>query len=92
MPRSLRCRANPIQRRLSCALKLWPALTRYPDDGRIEIDNSAAERALRAGLRSRCPHRPVASTVVCYRWVATSAFASVSCLSVDYSYTHDRDY
>jgi len=29
------------------ALKLWPALTRYTEDGRIEIDNSAAERALR---------------------------------------------
>ncbi|KQV36862.1 IS66 family transposase [Massilia sp. Root335] len=29
------------------ALKLWPALTRYADDGRIEIDNSAAERSLR---------------------------------------------
>lgn len=29
------------------ALKLWPALTRYADDGRIEIDNSAAERTLR---------------------------------------------
>jgi transposase len=26
----------------------WPALTRYADDGRIEIDNNAAERALRA--------------------------------------------
>jgi transposase len=29
------------------ALNLWPALARYCDDGRIEIDNSAAERALR---------------------------------------------
>lgn len=29
------------------ALKLWPALTRYADDGRIEIDNLAAERGLR---------------------------------------------
>jgi hypothetical protein len=29
------------------SLKLWPALTRYADDGRFEIDNSAAERALR---------------------------------------------
>jgi transposase len=29
-------------------LTLWPALTRYCDDGRIEIDNNAAERALRA--------------------------------------------
>jgi len=25
----------------------WKALTRYVEDGRIEIDNSAAERALR---------------------------------------------
>ena len=29
------------------ALKLWPALLRYCGDGAIEIDNSAAERALR---------------------------------------------
>lgn len=29
------------------ALKRWDALTRYCDDGRIEIDNNAAERALR---------------------------------------------
>jgi len=29
------------------ALNLWPALSRYCDDGQIEIDNSAAERALR---------------------------------------------
>ena len=30
------------------ALKLWPALIRYTSDGRIEIDNNAAERSLRA--------------------------------------------
>jgi len=29
------------------ALNLWPALARYCDNGLIEIDNSAAERALR---------------------------------------------
>ncbi len=29
-------------------LKLWSALMRYRDDGRVEIDNNAAERALRA--------------------------------------------
>lgn len=51
------------------SLKLWPAQTRYCDDGRIEIDNSAAERALRGvalgqlpvcrcrqGRRTRCRH------------------------------------
>jgi transposase len=30
------------------ALTRWAALTRYCDDGRIEIDNNAAERSLRA--------------------------------------------
>ncbi len=30
------------------ALSRWAALTRYLDDGRLEIDNNAAERALRA--------------------------------------------
>jgi transposase len=30
------------------ALSRWRALTRYSEDGRLEIDNSAAERALRA--------------------------------------------
>jgi transposase len=29
------------------SLNLWPALTRYCEDGRVEIDNSAAEHALR---------------------------------------------
>jgi len=31
------------------ALNQWQALTRFLDDGRIEVDNNAAERALRAG-------------------------------------------
>ena len=29
------------------SLGRWKALTRYVDDGRLEIDNNAAERALR---------------------------------------------
>jgi hypothetical protein len=39
------------------ALSRWRALTRYLNDGRIELDNSAAERALRgvAMGRSLCP-------------------------------------
>jgi transposase len=35
------------------ALGVWKALTRYCHDGRIEIDNSAAERALRAVVLGR---------------------------------------
>ncbi|MBV8525643.1 MAG: IS66 family transposase [Acetobacteraceae bacterium] len=33
---------------ISYALGRWPALVRYCDDGLLEIDNNAAERALRA--------------------------------------------
>jgi transposase len=32
---------------ITYALKRWPALTRYCEDGRLEIDNLIAERALR---------------------------------------------
>jgi len=32
---------------LRYSLSRWPALTRYIDDGRLEIDNNSAERALR---------------------------------------------
>ena len=35
------------------ALGVWKALSRYCDDGRIEIDNSTAERALRAVVLGR---------------------------------------
>ena len=33
---------------IAYALGRWPALLRYCDDGNLEIDNNAAERALRA--------------------------------------------
>lgn len=35
------------------ALRLWKALLRYVDDGRLEIDNNAAERELRAVVLGR---------------------------------------
>ncbi|ODU55986.1 MAG: transposase [Comamonadaceae bacterium SCN 68-20] len=38
---------SEIARAIAYSLGRWTALTRYVDDGRIEIDNSAAERALR---------------------------------------------
>jgi len=40
--------SQPAHNRFGKALNRWQALTRYCDDGAIEIDNSAAERALRA--------------------------------------------
>jgi transposase len=40
-------RKSALAKAIGYTLKLWPALIRYRDDGRIEIDNNAAERALR---------------------------------------------
>lgn len=41
-------RKSGIADAIGYALNQWPALVRYTADGRIEIDNNAAERALRA--------------------------------------------
>lgn len=41
-------RKSALASAIGYTLKLWPALTRYRDNGQIEIDNNAAERALRA--------------------------------------------
>jgi transposase len=38
---------SELAKAISYVLTRWSALTRYLDDGRIEIDNNAAERALR---------------------------------------------
>ena len=38
---------SELAKAISYSLTRWRALTRYRDDGRIEIDNNAAERALR---------------------------------------------
>jgi hypothetical protein len=39
---------SPIGQAIAYALHNWAALIRYIDDGRLDIDNNAAERALRA--------------------------------------------
>jgi hypothetical protein len=38
---------SELAKAIGYSLTRWKALTRYVDDGRIEIDNNAAERALR---------------------------------------------
>ena len=41
-------RKSPLAVAIRYALTRWTALTRYLNDGRLELDNNAAERALRA--------------------------------------------
>ena len=44
---------SPLAQAIQYALTRWTALTRYVEDGRIEIDNNAAERAIRALVLGR---------------------------------------
>ncbi len=44
---------SPLAGAIQYTLARWAALTRYVDDGRIEIDNNAAERAIRALVLGR---------------------------------------
>ena len=46
-------RKSDTARAVKYALGRWDALVRYVDDGRIEIDNNAAERSLRAVVLGR---------------------------------------
>ena len=41
-------RKSPLALAIRYALTRWTALTRYRDDGRLELEHNAAERALRA--------------------------------------------
>ena len=44
---------SPLAAAIQYTLTRWTALTRYVEDGRIEIDNNAAERAIRALVLGR---------------------------------------
>lgn len=44
---------SPLAQAMHYSLTRWAALTRYVEDGRIEIDNNAAERAIRALVLGR---------------------------------------
>jgi hypothetical protein len=44
---------SPLAGAIQYTLTRWIALTRYVEDGRIEIDNNAAERAIRALVLGR---------------------------------------
>ena len=44
---------SELAKAIGYALTRWTALTRYTDNGAIEIDNNAAERSLRAVAMGR---------------------------------------
>jgi hypothetical protein len=48
--------AGPLSEAIRNALARWPALTRFLDDGRIELDNNPVERAIRPIALGRMNH------------------------------------
>ncbi len=54
-------RKSTLAQTIRYALTRWAALTRYRDDGHLEIDNNAAERALRGVALGRKNHMFVGS-------------------------------
>jgi hypothetical protein len=48
--------AGPLAEAIRYALARWPALTRFLDDGRIELDNNPIERAIRPIALGRKNH------------------------------------
>src|SRR5258708_14007 len=66
---------------INYALNQWAALTLYVDDGGVEIDNNAAERALRWGCIWRRLPRPswLCSTRTCRKRSASSSTAPLTC-------------
>lgn len=49
-------KGSALGKAINYARKQWPALTVYLDDGRVEIDNNAAERAIRPLALGRKNH------------------------------------
>lgn len=53
---------SPLAQAIQYTLTRWTALARYVEDGSIEIDNNAAERAIRALVLGRRNNYPFAGS------------------------------
>lgn len=69
--RSQLSRKSDTTAAVNCAFARWPALMRLLDDGRIEIDNNPAERALRAVALGRKNYLSAGSDAGAERAAAT---------------------
>jgi transposase len=65
------------------ALTRWPALTRFLDDGRIELDNNPVERAIPPVALGRENHLFAGSDGGGVRWAAASCRSKCSRVNVD---------
>jgi transposase len=77
-PRSTRC---PLAEAIRYALARWPALTRFLDDGRIELDNNPVERAIRPIALGRKNHLFAGSDGGGVRWATICSLIATAKLN-----------
>ena len=73
------------------ALARWPALCRFIDDGRIELDNNAVERAIRPIALGRKNHLFAGSDGGGERWATTCSLIATAKLNAVEPYAYLKD-
>src|SRR6202045_1603061 len=73
--------AGPLAEAIRYALARWPALTRFLDDGRIELDNTPVERAIRPIALGRKNHLFAGSDGGGVRWATICSLIATAKLN-----------
>jgi transposase len=73
--------AGPLAETIRYALARWPALTRFLDDGRIELDNNPVERAIRPIALGRKNHLFAGSDGGGVRWATICSLIATAKLN-----------
>jgi len=73
------------------ALARWPALCRFLDDGRIELDNNSVERAIRPVALGRKNHLFAGSDGGADRWAIVASLLATAKLNQIEPYAYLKD-
>jgi len=73
--------AGSLAEAIRYALARWPALTRFLDDGRIELDNNTVERAIRPIALGRKNHLFAGSDGGAARWAVVASLLATAKLN-----------
>jgi len=82
---------NPVADAIRYALGRWPALTRFLDDGRIELDTNPVERAIRPVALGRKNHLFAGSDGGGARWATVCSLIETCKLNGVEPYAYLRD-
>jgi transposase len=83
--------AGPLAEAIRYALARWPALCRFLDDGRIELDNNPVERAIRPIALGRKNHLFAGSDGGGVRWATVCSLIATAKLNNVEPYAWLRD-